>query len=115
MQLTLPEYTEVDFSEAYPREVLSRKGTQDQIIHRLLDFSLLTLQLLTLQSEGDVKKSINAYQDVSLYPVKEQETSVASNGANYISKVVYEDAYYRIQVWYDQRGSEIKRVETKLD
>ncbi len=60
MQTPLPKYTELDFSAAYPREVSSPKATQDKIILKLLDFSLLTLQLLVLQSNGAIKKSTEA-------------------------------------------------------
>ncbi|WP_161882924.1 hypothetical protein [Deinococcus alpinitundrae] len=110
--MQLPKYTKIDFSQ--PREALTPTEAQDQIVQKLLDFSILSVQLLTLRSGGTVIKSTNSYKDVSLYPIVAQETSVGSNGP-YTSKVIYEDAYYRIDVDYAENGSEIKRIETKLD
>ncbi len=54
--------------------------------------------------------------DTTRMPVKETETSLASDGrSHYTSKLVYESAYFRITILYSESGSELKRTEQKLD
>lgn len=54
-------------------------------------------------------------QDVSQIPVVEQETRLASNGGSYVSKIIYENAYWKVTVWYSEGGGEIKRDEKRLE
>jgi len=58
MKLQLSKHKKVDFSQK--REALTIEEAQDQIINKLLDLSLLSLQMLTLQSSGTIIKSTNS-------------------------------------------------------
>jgi hypothetical protein len=108
----LPKHAKYDFSQKRP--ALTPVETQDAITNKALDLVLLSLQLVTLQAGGTVIKSTSGYRDVSLYPIVSQETSEGIAGP-YVSRVVYADAYYKIEVDYAENGSEIRRVETKLE
>jgi hypothetical protein len=60
--IKLPKYRVLNYENAYQREVVSPKETQDQIIHRLLDLSILFSQALSLQAGGTIKKSTDSTQ-----------------------------------------------------
>lgn len=48
-------------------------------------------------------------------PVVEREVKTKQYGGQYVSKMVFEDAYYRITVHFNEYGFEVKRDSKKLD
>ena len=48
-------------------------------------------------------------------PRVEQESRPASNGGTYVSKQVFENAYWRVTITYDEHGRELSRNEKKQD
>lgn len=53
--------------------------------------------------------------NVENIPRVEQEFKPASNGGTYVSKQVFEDAYWRVTITYDEQGRELVRDEKKRD
>ncbi|WP_157451061.1 hypothetical protein [Deinococcus puniceus] len=49
-------------------------------------------------------------------PLVEQETSnFSSNGMSFITKMIFEDPYWRITFWFDEYGEIIKENKRTLD
>lgn len=46
--------------------------------------------------------------------VEEETTTVSSNGASYVCKRTYQDAYKKIVNWYDEHGFVVKQKVTSL-
>lgn len=53
--------------------------------------------------------------NIQNFPLVEQEFKPTSTGGTYVSKQVFETAYWRVTIVYDEYGKVLSRNEKKLD
>ena len=91
-----------------------------QALNRSLDVLTQAVSFIALQNGAAFQRSPDMGEylfkanTIPELPIVQEETQVSSNGTNYISKRIYEDAYWRITIYFDEYGSETKRDNKKL-
>jgi hypothetical protein len=91
-----------------------------QALNRCLDALIGAVTIISIQAGAAIRQSPDVGEHLFKatllpeLPVMEEETQIASSGASYVSKRVYEDAYLRITVYFNEYGIEVKRDSKKL-
>ena len=91
-----------------------------QALNCSLDILIQAVSFIALQNGAAFKQSPDMGEylfkanTIPELPIVQEETQVSNSGITYISKRIYEDAYWRVTIYFDEWGTETKRDNKRL-